>query len=265
MVLNLLSFFNFWADHPHFLHWVEEGWSSEVVGYAMFQLYAKLKSVKRVLKAKNLEVFGGLGQRVLKARQDLAFAQSDFIMSHGNVDCHLREQVCLHALVSIYTAEEKFLNQKARINWLKLGDGNNAFFHKVVKARNSFNLIKVLHDESGNRVVDMKGIKDLAIGFYQNLLGSSDHVFTSDKAARLSSLFRKKFSSSCIAGMQAGVTREEIQKVIFSMNKSKAPGPDGFSAAFFHNAWPVVGDSVCEAVLNFFSAGKLLRKLMLLF
>jgi hypothetical protein len=65
--------------------------------------------------------------------------------------------------------------------------------------------------------------------------------------------------------MQAGVTREEIQKVIFSMNKSKAPGPDGFSAAFFHNAWPVVGDSVCEAVLNFFSAGKLLRKLMLLF
>jgi len=44
------------------------------------------------------------------------------------------------------------------------------------------------------------------------------------------------------------------------MNKSKAPGPDGFFADFFHNAWLVVGDSICEAVMEFFSTGKLLRE-----
>jgi hypothetical protein len=39
--------------------------------------------------------------------------------------------------------------------WLNLGDGNNEFFHKSVKARNSSNLIKILKVEDGNRVEDM--------------------------------------------------------------------------------------------------------------
>lgn len=41
----------------------------------MYMLYSKLKAVKKILKAKNLEVFGGWEQKVMKARQDLASAQ----------------------------------------------------------------------------------------------------------------------------------------------------------------------------------------------
>jgi hypothetical protein len=41
----------------------------------MFRFYAKLKVVKDVLKKKNKEVYGGLGQKVSKARQDLVMAQ----------------------------------------------------------------------------------------------------------------------------------------------------------------------------------------------
>jgi hypothetical protein len=53
-------------------------------------------------------------------------------------------------LCSLSAAEENFLKQKSRNMWLNLGDGNNSFFHKSVKARNSFNLIKILKDEEGN-------------------------------------------------------------------------------------------------------------------
>lgn len=28
--------------------------------------------------------------------------------------------------------EEKILSQKAKVNWLKLGDGNNWYFHAIV-------------------------------------------------------------------------------------------------------------------------------------
>jgi hypothetical protein len=44
------------------------------------------------------------------------------------------------------------------------------------------------------------------------------------------------------------------------MSKNKAPGLDGFSAAIFHSAWPIIGDNVCEAVLEFFHHGKLLKE-----
>jgi hypothetical protein len=54
----------------------------------------------------------------------------------------------------------------------------------------------------------------------------------------MSRLFTKKFSAASIAGMNAMVTRSEIQKVLFSMKKNKAPGPDGFSAGFFCWVFP---------------------------
>lgn len=51
------KYLSFWAEHVDFFSWVEEGWQLNVEGSPMFRLYSKLKSVKRVLKAKNLEVF----------------------------------------------------------------------------------------------------------------------------------------------------------------------------------------------------------------
>lgn len=173
---------------------------------------------------------------MIKARHNLATAQADFLSSHGDVDCLRQERECLHALVSITAAQENFLKQKSWNNWLNLGDENTTFFHKVVKARNSYNLIKVLKDEEGNRIMDMQHIKDLVVGFYQNILGRTSHVFSQVEADKVSCLFRRKFSPSCVAGMQGMVTITEVQKVIFSMNKNKALGPDGFSAGFFHKA-----------------------------
>jgi hypothetical protein len=125
------------------------------------------------------------------------------------------------------------------------------FFHNSIKIRISTNLIKVLKDEEGNSIQDMQKIKDMATVFYQNLLGSSSHEFSQAKAERGASLIKRKFSDSCIAVMGAEVTRAEIHKVLFSMNQNKAPGPNGFSVVFFQKAWPIIGDDVCEAILEF--------------
>lgn len=44
------------------------------------------------------------------------------------------------------------------------------------------------------------------------------------------------------------------------MPKCKAPGPDGFSAEFFLDAWEVVGSDSVQAVKEFFISGRILRK-----
>jgi hypothetical protein len=84
--------------------------------------------VKRILKIKNMEVSGGLGQRVVQARNESAQAQAAFLFSRGNADCQRKERESLHHYVSISAAKENFLKQKARSKWLNLGDGNTAFF-----------------------------------------------------------------------------------------------------------------------------------------
>jgi hypothetical protein len=80
------------------------------------------------------------------------------------------------------------------------------------------------------------------------------------KADKVANLFCKKFSPSCIELMQARVTKDEIQQVVLSMNRSKAPGPDGFSTGFFQQASPIVGEDVCDVIMEFFSSGRLLKE-----
>jgi hypothetical protein len=63
------------------LDWIRDTWRIDAEGYSMFRFYAKLKVVKDVLKKNNKEVYGGLGQKVLKARQDLAMGQAQFVSS----------------------------------------------------------------------------------------------------------------------------------------------------------------------------------------
>jgi hypothetical protein len=86
------------------------------------------------------------------------------------VEWERKEGECMHAFVSLVSAEENFLKQKSRNKWLNLGDGNTAFFLKTVKIRNATNLVKSLKDEDGNTVQDFKQIKQIAINFYQSLL-----------------------------------------------------------------------------------------------
>jgi hypothetical protein len=56
----------------------------------------------------------------MKARDNLDLAQKKVIESCGSVVCMLNERKCLHAYLSITKAEEAFLKQKVRNQWLKL-------------------------------------------------------------------------------------------------------------------------------------------------
>nr|XP_043611422.1 uncharacterized protein LOC122583015 [Erigeron canadensis] len=56
------------------------------------------------------------------------------------------------------------------------------------------------------------------------------------------------------------VSLEEIKDVMFSIGDNKAPGPDGFTSAFFKKSWRVIGDEVSSAIQDFFVHGRLLQE-----
>ncbi|GMJ11399.1 hypothetical protein HRI_004809100 [Hibiscus trionum] len=64
-------------------------------------------------------------------------------------------------------------------------------------------------------------------------------------------------SSDKLEGLVRNVTFEEVDEVVFSMSPLKAPGADGFQAAFFQRNWGTVGDSVFQFVVDFFEYGVL--------
>jgi hypothetical protein len=73
-------------------------------------------------------------------------------------------------------------------------------------------------------------------------------------------------SGACInvdshAYLLAPVSADDIKQVLFSMDDNKAPGPDGYTSAFFKKAWNIVGADFCSAVKDFFVSGELLKQL----
>ena len=49
----------------------------------------------------------------------------------------------------------------------------------------------------------------------------------------------------------------EIKNAVFSIHADKAPGPDGFSAGFFHTHWEFIGGDIVKEIQGFFETGKL--------
>ncbi|KAL0455067.1 UNVERIFIED_CONTAM: hypothetical protein Slati_0845900 [Sesamum latifolium] len=50
------------------------------------------------------------------------------------------------------------------------------------------------------------------------------------------------------------------QNCVVDIPEDKSPGPDGYSSGFFKVAWPIIGNRVTQAVLDFFLTGKLLKQ-----
>ncbi|GJV93644.1 RNA-directed DNA polymerase, eukaryota, reverse transcriptase zinc-binding domain protein [Tanacetum coccineum] len=70
---------------------------------------------------------------VKKLRHELDEAQKALDGDPSNIELREKETAYLQAFNDAILVEERFLMQKAKIEWLKLGDANTAYFHKVVK------------------------------------------------------------------------------------------------------------------------------------
>ena len=86
--------------------------------------------------------------------------------------------------------------------------------------------------------------------FYTNLFGPPDDSFVSlnvDNAKKIPT----KYSVIQIDKFAL----EEIKNVVFSMDKNKSPGSDGFTIEFYQNFWEMVKNDL-NNILDGFHSGK---------
>ncbi|KAG5542725.1 hypothetical protein RHGRI_015741 [Rhododendron griersonianum] len=103
---------------------------------------------------------------------------------------------------------------------------------------NSINKILSIHDDNGVRLDDPEDVKQEVVSFYKRLLGTS---------------FPNRIEATDVLN-DLDVTKE-IKSAMFSIGGDKAPGPDGYNAAFFQKNWGVVGPDVVLAIQSFFVTG----------
>nr|GEZ16883.1 hypothetical protein [Tanacetum cinerariifolium] len=220
------KFYNYLTDKDDFIPIVRNGWNSKIDGCSMFSLVSKLKLLKKPLRKLNFEQ-GNLFENVIRLRADLAAVQSSMSTDPHNKAFREEELKVLTAYKAAFRDEELFLRQKAKVEWLKVGDRNLKYFHNVVKGRCNRNRISYIENVDGVPFHgDNVGIQ--FVNHFKNVLGQSSNVIPFYDPDRL---FVKKLP------------------IFEALN------------LFFKDSWSVVGDDVCKAVRDFFSNGKLLKEI----
>ncbi|XP_074319911.1 uncharacterized protein LOC141656761 [Silene latifolia] len=221
------KYYNMWSQALEFKDCVRQVWSHNVPGTPMFKVVKKLKALKWPLKQLNKYNFDDVVNNKTRATMNLDYIRHK--LRHDLLNPNLLNQE-IEALASVRFLEKAcaaFLLQKSKATWGKCCD-------------------------------DPKLILEAFLEFYKNLLGTSEPVLNISSSV-------VKLGKGCTSEhhylLLAPVSKEEIKKVMFSIPSHKAAGPDGYSSAFFKDAWDMVGDSVCSAIQDFFQSRKLLKQL----
>ncbi|XP_011102278.1 uncharacterized protein LOC105180308, partial [Sesamum indicum] len=222
---GMFRFDNYLAHSPEFIHNVQNIWHHEIVGIPMYAVTRKLKALKPVFRLQRRNK-GDLTMNVQLAKGFLDEAQHNSCSDRQNELYLLLEHCC-----------------------------------RVVyaKARRVRRRILQINDENGFTHTDLGEIAHEFVSYYQNLLGGTRPELSVDIR------YLRPWARHCITDEEANqlllpISADDVKQAMFDIADDKAPGPDGYSSRFFKAAWPVVGEEVTRAVLDFFSTGKLLKQ-----
>ncbi|XP_058751951.1 uncharacterized protein LOC131625068 [Vicia villosa] len=142
-----------------------------------------------------------------------------------------KEKYQTEKLLELITTEEHIMRQRAKVSWIRLGDGNNAYFHASVKSKQSKMHIQKLCKEDGTVVTSYEDITQEVLQFYGRLMGIAQHNL---EAVDIRALRKgKKLSSNQRNMLIDHVTVAEIRDALNSIEDLKAPGVDGYNSKFF--------------------------------
>ena len=123
--------------------------------------------------------------------------------------------------------EETSWRQKSRVLWLKEGDNNTKFFHKIANSNRRRNFMEKL--EVGDTVFSSDSdIRDQAVQFYESLYMEKEpwRPFVDDLPFSVIGDVDRNL-------LVSRFEKEEILQVVKDLQGDKSPGPDGFTMAFF--------------------------------
>nr|GEW53602.1 reverse transcriptase domain-containing protein [Tanacetum cinerariifolium] len=148
--------------------------------------------------------------------------KKDLDLDPFNSTLREEEAVYVQAFNEAVLLEEHFLKQKAKVEWIRAGDSNTAYFHKAIKSRISRSKIKVVM-YTGGMLFANEQVADAFMNHYEAFLCQSVHMGTFD----IEGLFLNTLDNEVALSMVHPIIEIEVKEAISSIGNDKAPGPDG--------------------------------------
>ncbi|GJZ93434.1 RNA-directed DNA polymerase, eukaryota, reverse transcriptase zinc-binding domain protein [Tanacetum coccineum] len=247
-------FSNFITRKEEFVDIVKKEWDVNIQGNQMFQFVKKLKRLKHPLNNLSWKK-GNIFNNVILLKEKLKCCQENVDKNPHDKDMKKISVATLNDYNDAVKDEICLLKQKAKINRMKYGDKNSAYFHRILKSRRNKGRIERICDDHG---IFFEGdqVPEQFVKHFENFLGKASPVTNLNNEIFTNSLYMED-----VEDMVREVCDKEIKEALFDIDGDKASGPDGFSSEFFKKAWDIIGEDFCSAVKEFFSSGKLLGEI----
>ncbi|KAM0917640.1 hypothetical protein ACQ4PT_009125 [Festuca glaucescens] len=160
---------NMWRRHEHYEDVVKDSW---VDGAANFEdVMSSLNQLRSMLVCWSREEFGSVKNELKAMRQKLEALRLGSLRSGPT-----RAEKDLKRISELLAREEAMARQRSRIQWLKEGDRNTAFFHAKAKDHARSNLISSLKRDDGSFCSNQSEMEHMAASFYKNLFKAQDNT-----------------------------------------------------------------------------------------
>lgn len=168
---------------------------------------------------------------------------------------------CTENVIRWNEIEEDMLKHKAKIVWLRLGDGNNSYFHASIKSNQNAKSVRVLYMEDGTNVTTQEEIKNEVLDYYGKLMGKrvNNLKYIDIEAMRDEAQLNMEQREYLVRP----VTELEICKALIDINDQKSFGLDDFGSRFLKANWNTIKDDVITAIMEFFWERKIVQGIQL--
>ena len=197
------------------------------MGFPSFILARKLKALKEDFKKWNEEEFGDLAfRKICLLSELLGLDAREDLLGLSQEDQTRRSQI-KSEVAHLASLEEISWRQKSRILFVKEGDNNTRFFHRVANSHRRTNHIRGL-EVDGVLYEDEEEVRSKVVQFYPSLYTESDTW-----RPFMDGLEFARIEEDERLVLERDFSKEEVVKVLQKMEGDKAPSPDGFTMAFF--------------------------------
>ncbi|XP_058742380.1 uncharacterized protein LOC131614859 [Vicia villosa] len=217
-------------------------------------LWIKLKRLQQSLRRLG-KPLASMKQDLLKTRTDLTKSQNELVANKMNVQNIEKVKRLTEEVIKLNNTEEKMLMERAKVDWLRLRDGNNAFFYATLKSKCCSRSMNLIQNSDGTVLDSQQDIEREVLNHYVCLMGTDDNNFyhIDIEAMRNGRHLNMEQRESLISN----ITLQEIEQALKGIGDTKAPDIDGYGSRFFKASWHIIKEDVEEVVKDFYETGRL--------
>lgn len=152
--------------------------------------------------------------------------------------------------------EEVYWAQWARSNWIKLGDRNTTYFHRIVTQRRRKNFIQSLEDKGGRLIEGEDNLHHIAMQYFKELFEAKPVRNSSSLMSKIDPCILSQHNEELVRNF----TAEKVVEALRDMTPLKAARTNGFPIFFFQKYWHLIGEEVSKYCLDVLNNGKQLEE-----